>query len=403
MSRTSWLPVAFERSGVMGTQTWLFTNYREGAGAKLPGRVTIKHEANTDDIFHVDSVSRVPVAAGSRDIYGPITVRPNDTRFDASASPKLQLKRAPTGHILVHPSVDGRDLGWFIFDTGAGGSAVLDPSAVAKLRRDRLGSRSITSMMGTTRTIILRGKSLEIGPMTLERPFLIEMDLGFVRTAMGHDVVGVIGYDLLSRCVAELSLAEDSITIHDPNRYGHEDLPWQRLTLHQALPTVEATFEGNRKGRFRIDVGAAGPAGTVVFHAPAVEEMQLLKDRKLTNAQAGPNRIAFGKIAWFELAGHRFNDPTTIFALDRQGPMGDEYLEGNVGVEFLKPFRNRPGLPAPAHGVRQTMTILQEPSGNSRRLAGHRRRTPVTTVSLRQTRVVISEKCPKKCGHGQFL
>lgn len=105
------------------------------------------------------------------------------------------------------------------------------------------------------------------------------------------------------------------------------------------MPTVEATFEGDHRGRFRIDVGAAGPAGTVVFHSPAVEQMQLIKDRKLTNAQAGPNRIALGKIAWFELAGHRFIDPTVIFALDRQGPMGDEYVEGNIGVEFLKPFR----------------------------------------------------------------
>ena len=277
--------------------------------------------------------------AATSQTYEPITTRPNDSRFNPAVSSRLELKRAPTGHLLVHPRVDGSDLGWFIFDTGAGSSAVLDPSAVAGLKLKRLGSRSITSMMGSVRTTIMRGESLEIGPITLTKPFLVEMDLGFVRRVMGEEVVGVIGYDLLSRCVAELALADGSISIHDPEAYRLDSAPWQRLTLNQALPTVEATFEGNRQGRFRIDLGAAGPAGTVVFHAPAVEEMQLLKDRRVTNAQAGPNRIALGKIAWFELAGHRFEDPTVLFALDRKGPMGDEYVEGNLGVDMLKPFR----------------------------------------------------------------
>ncbi len=34
-----------------------------------------------------------------------------------------------------------------------------------------------------------------------------------------------------------------------------------------------------------------------------------------------------------------FENPNVVFAIDRQGPLGDEYLEGNIGVDFLKPFR----------------------------------------------------------------
>jgi hypothetical protein len=295
-------------------------------------------QGTTDQGDQIQSMSQVPSTPASSQFYEPINARPHDARFDPGVSPRLEVKRAPTGHLLVHPRVDGIDVGWFIFDTGAGSSAVLDPSAATRLKLKHLGSSSITSMMGSVRTTIMRGHSLEIGPVTLEKPFLVEMDLGFVRKVMGTEVVGIIGYDLLSRCVAELALAGDSISIHDPNRYRLDSAPWQRLTLNQALPTVEATFEGNRRGRFRIDVGAAGLAGTVLFHAPAVEEMQLLKDRHSTTAQAGPNRIAVGKIAWFELAGHRLEDPTVLFARDRQGPLGDEYVEGNVGVEMLKPF-----------------------------------------------------------------
>jgi len=37
------------------------------------------------------------------------------------------VKRAPTGHPLVKPVVNGQDTGWFIFDTGAGIGCVSTP------------------------------------------------------------------------------------------------------------------------------------------------------------------------------------------------------------------------------------------------------------------------------------
>ena len=107
------------------------------------------------------------------------------------------------------------------------------------------------------------------------------------------------------------------------------------------MPIVSATFEGDRKGLFRIDAGASGPGGVgnVIFHAPAVSELHLLKGRKVSRMKIGPSKVAMGKVAWFELAGHRFENPDVVFAIDRQGPFGDEYVEGNIGVDFLKPFR----------------------------------------------------------------
>ena len=49
--------------------------------------------------------------------------------------------------------------------------------------------------------------------------------------------------------------------------------------------------------------------------------------------------VAIGKLGWFELAGHRFESPTVVFGLEPRGPLGDPYVEGNLGVEFLKPFK----------------------------------------------------------------
>ena len=79
--------------------------------------------------------------------------------------------------------------------------------------------------------------------------------------------------------------------------------------------------------------------GNVVFHSPAVREHRLLKGRKVTRMPMGPNKLAMGKIAWFEFGGHRFESPAAVFATEDQGPFGDVYVEGNIGVDFLKPFR----------------------------------------------------------------
>jgi hypothetical protein len=236
--------------------------------------------------------------------------------------------------------VDGLDLGWFIFDTGAAGT-ILDPAAAAKLKLEPLGTTAVTSFLGTVRTSILRAHALALGPMTVAKPFFLTMDLGFIRAAMKEDVVGVVGYDVLCRSVAEVILADNAIKLHDPETYRLEPAAaWQALTFNQSVPAVSATFEGGRTGLFRIDVGASGPgAGNVILHAPTVEKLHLLDGRKVTHTRFGPTEVALGRIAWFELAGHRFENCDAVFAMEQQGPLGDEYVEGNIGVDFLKPFR----------------------------------------------------------------
>jgi hypothetical protein len=336
VNRATWFPESLTHSGVGGEQTWSFTAYRDDLGWKLPGKIVVQLAAGITHTYEVQSVARVPAAA---DVFTPVKSVPRDVHFRPDVSPVLEVKRAKTGHVLVHPKIDGIEIGWLIFDTGAGGPTVLHRDALTKLKLALIGAAPLTSFLGSARSSIYRGKTLEIGPMTLTRPFLVEMDLGFVQKVLGNEVVGVIGHDLLSRCVAEVALEDDTIKIYDPERYHRDSAPWQRLTLNQWAPLVPATFDGG-KGLFRIDVGASGgPYSNVVFHAPAVDELHLLEHRKTTAAKVGPTRVALGKIGWFELGGHRFDAPEAVFALDRQGPLGDEYVRCNLGVAFLRPFR----------------------------------------------------------------
>ncbi len=151
------------------------------------------------------------------------------------------------------------------------------------------------------------------------------MQLDYIREGMGEDVFGIVGHDILNRCVVEVVLADDSIKLYDPKTYQLKTGGWQALTFNQSVPLVAANFEGDRKGLFRIDLGASGPNGfgNVVFHAPAVADFHLLDDRKVNRMAMGQTNFAMGTVAWFEFAGHRFEHPQVVFATDRKGPFGD--------------------------------------------------------------------------------
>ena len=143
VSRETWLPKSLESSGVSGPDTWTFADYREirrpeGArdGDDRPGG------PDGDVSRRVDS----PAPAAPAGVYDFAATRPDDTQFNPEASPDVVVKRAKTGHILVRPKVDGQEIGWFIFDTGAAGT-VIDPTAAAKLKLKRLGTTAVTSIL----------------------------------------------------------------------------------------------------------------------------------------------------------------------------------------------------------------------------------------------------------------
>jgi hypothetical protein len=337
VDRATWMPLKLSWPEMSGDFCWTFSGYRSDLGWKVPSKIVMTNDGKPDGQYEILSLAPTSPQAAA---YDRAESKRTDVHFDPNVSPRLEVKRAVTGHVLVKPRIDGLNLGWFVFDTGAGGTTALHTGAVARLKLTPLAMNTVTTVNGTEAMPLGRGHSLQIGPLTIDNPLLQSMDLGFVQGPLGKDVVGIIGYDLLSRCVAEISLSENSLQIHESRGYQLAEGLWQKLFFSEDLPLVPATFDGGN-GLFRIDVGAsAGAASNVVFHTQTVEELKLLKGRRVRSGRLGMTRIAVGKVGWFELAGHRFENPNVIFALDRKGPLGrDVYAAGNMGVNFLKPFR----------------------------------------------------------------
>ncbi len=330
---TTWLPKRLVSSGMAGEETWTYEDWMDINGRRYPRR----HERHAGGAVQSSvEVADVQKAPGSSD-FGMPTRYPADITF-AGAGDTVAVRRAPTGHVLVHPRVNGQDVGWFILDTGAGQSVISTASA-PRLGLEKVGETLVSSIFGLATGAIHRGERLELGPVTLARPLFVEMDLSPLAQYFGEEVGGIIGYDVLSRCVVEVDLARSRIGFRDPVSFDGAGLPWTALHLNQRHPVVPASFEGG-SGLFRLDVGASGGShGNVVFHAPAVHRLGLTEGRDTTPLNLAQQEAAEGRIAWFELAGKRWENPHVMFALGEDGPLSDSWTLGNIGNGFMRSFR----------------------------------------------------------------
>ncbi|MBL0926955.1 MAG: retropepsin-like domain-containing protein [Phycisphaerales bacterium] len=276
--------------------------------------------------------------------------------FDAARPSALEVKRSKTGQLLVKVEVNGRDAGWFIFDTGAG-VCVVSKSLTGRaeeLGMSSAGEVDAVGVGGSKRSSkLFRAAALRVGPLTLKDHVVMETDLSFLTPHLGEEVSGVIGYGVLARCVAEIDvgaalgeagggIGEPRVSLFAPAGYALAEGAWTELSVEGRVPAVKARFEGNgggREGMFRLDTGANGH---VTFHEPAVRTMKLLEGREVRDAKLGGVggfvSAKAGTIGWFELGGVRHENMPASFAIEKKGVFADADRAGNIGAELLRPF-----------------------------------------------------------------
>jgi hypothetical protein len=263
VSAETGLATKLEFTGTQGEIQWEFSDYEETLGWRIPMTVTMTDPLSTKTV----KVAEVRSAERTGDpLFKTPAADPPKIEFDAVKPADLNIHRSITGHVLVDIILDDGEPQTFIFDTGAGGTAI-DKAFAEKLNLRTVGEVKSVTVYSTDLAKIVTAESLEIGPARLRKPRLVTMDLEFLRQMMQDaSIVGIIGYDLLSQCVCEIELATDDIRIFDSETYGGQP-DWSPITFYQNIPLVPATFSQG-EGMFRIDVGASsGPAGNVIFRS----------------------------------------------------------------------------------------------------------------------------------------
>ncbi len=249
----------------------------------------------------------------------------------------LTVTRAPTGHLLVHPLVNGRSAGTWIFDTGAGMCVISTPEVEA-LGLAPSGSIDAVGIGGATTAPTFRADSFELGPLQLRAHELLATDLTFLTKPLGEKITGVVGYGLLSQCVAELDFQAPGISLHDPSSYTLRDATWAELDLEDRTPAVRARIEGH-EGLFQLDTGQNS---SVVFQNSAVQKWQLTEREDLRDSQVrgvgGEVAAKAGTVAWIEFGGMRQERVEAVFLLEAKGSRTSETRDGAIGATLLRPF-----------------------------------------------------------------
>lgn len=318
-----------------GLLRWNVLDFMVSEEANIPKNIEIS-EPDGKFTLVIESCKRISFIDPA--VFARPASRPIDTEFLEAFPPQLKIERANVGSVLCKLELDGHEEAWFVFDTGAGGN-LIDIALADRLKMEPI-RKSVVSWVGdNVEASVVAGNSLRAGPVMIETPEFHAVDLTQLRQMIDQRVVGVIGYELLSRCVCEIDLAEDIISLHNPATYSADSRNWFPLTFHENLPLIPGQFPKG-EGNFRIDVGAAGgPAANAIFHAPAAQKFGLLGQSDSPVISTMNIRLSLITIPWFEIAGFRHKESPVFCSMTENGALADPYVTGNLGVEFLRPFQ----------------------------------------------------------------
>jgi hypothetical protein len=338
VDRLTWLPATLVVEYERGPYTVTFKDYKETLGFRFPQRIVVNYRGS-DSAFEARSVAEISSAAQNPFATPPL---PPDTTFDNTLPAELKVAQGvpfsavSPGHYYVRPLIDGRDVGWFHFDSGGDGMHI-DTRIADELKMPILGKSQTRGADGKAEEVTIRqGKTFQLGRVTYQNPLYIALDLSNRNAPPGEKRAGLVGYPVFARVVLEVKEGGKQIALYEPASYKLKKGKWQELFYIDLTPAVHCRFEGNRVGLFQLDTGYTS---TVTFYDKFIKDEKLLEGRavkeEMSLGSGGAYKLSTGTIEWFELAGHRFNNPKVGFRVEGLSREGGA---GVVGREFLSVF-----------------------------------------------------------------
>jgi hypothetical protein len=332
LDRSTRRPAFLRYESMEGTAQWKFDNYKGLDGFQLPRHVLYTSDWGNVVQYDFYTASRAP--GGCNEPLRPWA----EATFDPLAPCELEVKRTTTGHFLIHPLVNGKDVGWFLFDT-CGSALIITPGAAKAAGLPVFGKAFATGVGGPSEMHFCQGESFEIGPLTVNDPLFIDIDLSFLDPYAPVPVAGLCAYPVLAHAVAEVDVNQYTLSLHESESYELKNGEWEEVFIDYGNLHVNGRFQGLGSRLFRLDTGLPFD---LIIHAPTVRELGLL-DARETRPSAipgvgGSTPARMGSLDWFELGGRRIEKPSALFSQAESGSMNCRTSAGVIGLGLLEPF-----------------------------------------------------------------
>jgi hypothetical protein len=190
---------------------------------------------------------------------------------------------SPDNLILLSARVNQSKALWIMLDTGASVS-VLSVKNARELGISVGAAHPLGGFgqgEGATEVAFAKNVTFDFSGLLIPPKQVAVLSLEPVEKIIGHQVEGIIGFDLLNRYIAEVDYPAKTITFCDPKSYRYagdgDSLPIQLLgnTPYMRASVKLATRE-SLSGLFVIDSGDGGSLG---LNTPFVNKHRLLQDK----------------------------------------------------------------------------------------------------------------------------
>lgn len=316
----------------------LFSDFREAGGIVRPFRIYQK-------ILPIGQEMTVQISTYESNIeidpslFEPPGQDAADFRFTEGQSSENIEFRFIADHLFIPVIINGRERLWAL-DSGAG------MSVIDSIYADELGLTLEGELKGSGAAHAVDISFTKLPPFSIpglqfEEQTVAASDflIPYGHKFLGLEVVGILGYDFLSRFVTKIDYANELISFYHPDEFEYNgdgviiDAPLRGNTF--SLPV---TVDGKYSGNWSLDLGAGG----VSFHYPFAEANDLLSlkgvDRLGFGAGGASKRraVQFKSIEW---GGFVIPDPLISVPLEKGvGAFSGAELTGNLGNSLFRHF-----------------------------------------------------------------
>lgn len=313
----------------------VFSDFREVAGMTIAFRQDIEllpiGQKQTVVLVKYESDPEIDGA-----IFEPPGRGPRDYRFTQGTSAENVPFTYLVDHLFIEVEI-GCDRRTWIIDTGA--SVTVVDAEYAK----ELGLETSGRMRGYGAGTTVEATFAELPPFSVDG---IEFDpqrvavlpISNLLRRAGVDVVGILGYDFLSRFVVRIDYANELISFYDPITFEYDgDGVTVSEPLEERFFVVPMTVDGVYGGNWTLDIGAGGTS----FYYPFALKNGIVDRRGVEIRSGGAGGYHPAKIMRFEtieIAGFTLHDPLISTPLQPGGAFGNAERTGNLGNSVLRHF-----------------------------------------------------------------
>lgn len=314
-----------------------YSDYRKVDGFALPFKEVI-NQLPTDETITVEYSLFSLDMSMDQALFEPPAQDVEDFAFANGKSAENAPVRFIESHIYLPVNVMGKEQLW-VLDCGASVN-VVDSSFAAELGLPFEGPIKGQGASGVVNVYFVTLPAYSIDGVQFNEQKVVAFSFRqMFHKALGLDVVGILGYDFLSRFVTKIDYADQSISFYHPDRFEYEgegtifDSPIEGNML--SLPV---TVDGQYSGKWSLDIGAPD----LDFHYPYAKDQGLL-DRPgvdvMVGDAAGITTTRISRYETIEVGDFVLEKPLIGTPHEEgTGAFSSETVIGNIGNSFFRNF-----------------------------------------------------------------